>query len=91
MGLDPATFWDPAKQSSTPNEGDILAYGDLVIEDDVTDWTSATLDLKWYNKNATKPTNDFTLVISCATSVRGDYLTGSTNSFLWVDDFEWVY
>lgn len=31
------------------------------------------------------------LGIACCTSTRGDYLTGSKDNKIWVDDFEWVY
>ena len=34
---------------------------------------------------------NYSLVISVASSTYGDYLTGSTESSLCVEDFEWIY
>lgn len=89
--IDPtSTLWDPATQSST-TEGNILAYGSTHINKNSDGWVELILPLNWYVKEADKPVQEFSLVISCATSARGDYLTGSTKNRLSVDDFVWVY
>lgn len=87
----PSGMWDPATASSL-EEGAILGYGDLVITESADNWTEVTLPINWYAKDAAKPGADkFSLVISCATSMRGDYLTGCSTNVMQVDDFEWVY
>ena len=87
----PAGMWDPAATKSL-DEGAILGYGDLVITQTATGWVEATLPFNWYAKDAANPASaPFSLVISCATSVRGDYLTGCSTNTMQVDDFEWVY
>ncbi len=86
----PSGVWNPAEVSST-DEGEIIGYAFY----DITASTSEemqTLELPiyYYNKTA-KPSKDITIVISCATSAYGDYMNGSTDSKLWVDDFEFGY
>lgn len=88
---EPAGMWDPAAKTSL-DEGTILGYGDLVITQTATGWIEATLPFNWYAKDAANPASaPFSLVISCATSMRGDYLTGCSTNTMQVDDFEWVY
>ena len=50
-------------------------------------WTKIEIPLQYIN-DTTKP--NF-LVISCASSAYGDYFAGSTDSYMYVDDFEFVY
>lgn len=96
MGVDPSsTVWDPATQTSVEGSGNILGYADLYIDTSSDEaqaaWTEGVeIPFNWYDVT-TKPSGKYTLVISCTTSYRGDYLTGSSNSELYVDDFEWVY
>ncbi len=87
----PTGMWDPASSASF-DEGAVLGYGELLISGDVTSMTDAELPIVWYSENAPKPeSGKYSLVISCATSIRGDYLTGCSTNKLWVDDFKWVY
>ncbi len=87
----PTGMWDPATMQNVA-EGAILGYGDLIITQTTTEWVEAMLPINWYVEKAAKPAaENFSLVISCATSVRGDYLTGCSSNFMQVDDFEWVY
>ncbi len=87
----PTGMWDPASSASF-DQGAVLGYGELLISGDVTSMTDAELPIVWYSENAPKPeSGKYSLVISCATSIRGDYLTGCSTNKLWVDDFNWVY
>lgn len=87
----PTGMWDPSTMTSVA-EGAILGYGDLVITETADNWIEATLPINWYVEKAEKPApENFSLVISCATSMRGDYLTGCSTNYMQVDDFEWVY
>lgn len=88
---DPTGMWDPATMQNVA-EGAILGYGDLIITQTTAEWVEAMLPINWYVEKAAKPAaENFSLVISCATSMRGDYLTGCSSNFMQVDDFEWVY
>lgn len=70
-----------------PNSEAVIAYGELVKGETVSDWTEEVIRLKYKDTNR-RPTH---IIISCASSKLGDYLTGSYNSTLWVDDFELIY
>ena len=77
---DPSTLFDP-------NSDAVIAYGELVRGESVTDWTEAIIRLT-YKDTERRPTH---IIISCTSSKLGDYLTGSYNSTLWVDNFELIY
>ena len=51
-------------------------------------WTKIEIPLQ-YKDGVTEIPNF--LVISCASSAYGDYFTGSTDSYMYVDDFEFEY
>ncbi len=87
---DESTFWDPVTASSV-KEGNILGYSSRMITESTSGWVTAELPIQWYNHTAAAPNNNFTLVISCATSYKGDYMGGCINNRLYVEDFEWVY
>ena len=70
-----------------PNSDAVIAYGELVKGESVSDWTEEVIRLK-YKDTERRPTH---IIISCSSSKLGDYLTGSYNSVLWVDDFELIY
>lgn len=86
----PTGMWDPETMSSV-GEGNIIGYASQYITESTSgDMKTSELDVYYYDKS-TKPSKDITIVVSCATSAYGDYLTGSTESKLWVDDFELCY
>lgn len=70
-----------------PNNDAVIAYGELVKGETVSKWTEEVIRLK-YKDTERRPTH---IIISCSSSKLGDYLTGSYNSVLWVDDFELIY
>lgn len=90
MQLDKNTLWNPAEQNAV-SEGKILGYGLADITADTADWEELTIPIIWYDTAAKPTAGNYSLVISAASSAYGDYLTGSTESSLCVEDFEWVY
>lgn len=98
--VDPATFFNPETASSV-NEGKVIGYGSLLVTEstaagvngaDENGWVELTLPVCWYDTAAENPSaSNFSIVISAASSAYGDYLTGSTNNELCIEDFEWVY
>ena len=94
----PEGMWNPAETSSV-NEGAILGYGQQVVGPVAAQRGAGlcqpfvlVIPVSWYDKEAANPSSSTcSLVISCATSMRGDYLTGSSQNEMRVDDFEWVY
>lgn len=87
---DESTFWNPNKTDRLA-EGPILGYGNRYITESTADWTEEVIPLYWYDTEAAPNPDNFTLSISCVTSTYGDYVTGSANNLLLVEDFEWVY
>ena len=67
----------------------VIAYNCWTGTDSRSEWTEITLDLHYYDTaNTTKP-NVLVLTFTC--SGYGDYLCGSTDSWMKIDDVEFVY
>ncbi len=88
---DKNTFFDPTSS-------DVIAYGELMINEDL-DWTEFEIELEYRDlvdssgnvvesAYSRVPTH---IVVVCSSSRYGDYFTGSTDSDLWIDDFELLY
>lgn len=75
------TFFDPV------NAEGVIAYAVLESTESVPDWTEKMLTLT-YKDNETKPNY---LVVTFTCSGYGDYFTGSTDSWMYVDDVELTY
>lgn len=89
----PSGIWDPEKQTRLDGLGEIIAYGKLNIDQTTPDNSliPAEIPLNFYNTVAAAPTGRYTLIISCSTSMYGDYMNGCSSNVMYVDDFEWVY
>ncbi|WP_418992748.1 DUF4493 domain-containing protein [Alistipes sp.] len=87
--------WDPENGMESVNEGKILGYGSMWIEQstagDALVSTDHSLQIHWYDKDAAAPTGNYTLVISLSANAYGDFFNGCRDNHLWADDFEWVY
>lgn len=89
------TDWDRPREVHTKdkstlfdkNDSHVIAYGELVIDKNVPDWTNHKIKLE-YRSLERKP--KYILVVASA-SKYGDYYTGSTGSTMWLDDFELIY
>lgn len=86
----PTGMWDPCKQDSVA-EGRIIGYASLEINASQDAFKAVEIPFFWYDTEAKPAEGNYSIVISCATSNRGDYLTGSSENVLHVDDFEWGY
>ena len=64
----------------------VIAFGHLV-SDRSCDWTQIEIPLE-YKTLTERPTH---IIVTCAASYLGDYLTGSSRTKLWVDKMELVY
>lgn len=87
----PEGSWDPTDPSTVSEEGSIIGYAILDIVASQAEFTDVEIPFVWYDKAAKPTEGNYSLVISCATSKRGDYLTGGADNELYVDNFEWVY
>ncbi len=82
---DTGTFVDFATDGST------IAYGDLQLKGNASNshnvWKEYTIPIE-YDSEMDYPSY---IVISCASSMYGDYFTGCDSSKMWVDKMELVY
>lgn len=97
--------WDPAVYGGTadspvevatrridetafdPHSEAVIAYGELLLSESVGEWTEVVIPLEYVATNRI-PTH---ILVTFAASRYGDYFTGSTESVMWVDDFELIY
>lgn len=70
-----------------PNGKDVLGYGELIFKKSTDGWTQFSIEIDWRNTDI-QPTH---MMIVCSGSRWGDYFVGSTQSRMWVDDFELIY
>lgn len=93
-GAEKINAFDPETQATTA-EGKVLAYGSKWIETSTVgdDWVELEIPLLYKeDARSAKPSADnYSIVISTAASAYGDYLCGSWDNELYLDDFEWVY
>lgn len=84
-------MWLPDDRTAT-DEGPIIGYGILYLKESTAGdaMVETTLPLYWYDTQA-RPAGAYKLVISCSTSLYGDYMAGCSTNVLYLDDFEWVY
>ena len=93
---DTSTFVKPTETSKT-KEGNVIAYGEWhrvkSDSDDGSDkgWTELVIPITYREGEGFSDVIPNYLVISCAASAYGDYFAGSTDSYMYVDDFEFVY
>lgn len=76
---DESTFFNSA------NAG-IIAYGEVVYNESV-DWQQFEIEINWRTFDR-EPTH---IIIVATGSSYGDYFVGSTQSIMWLDDFELIY
>ena len=77
---DKSTFFDPKGEN-------VIAYGNFVADRDYDQWTKVEVPLE-YVTTSKKPTH---IIVSCASSMLGDYFTGSADSRMWIDDIRLEY
>lgn len=77
---DKSTFFDPKGEN-------VIAYGTFVADRDYDQWTKVEIPLE-YATRSRKPTH---IIVSCASSMLGDYFTGSADSRMWIDDIRLEY
>ncbi len=64
----------------------VIGFGHLV-SDQSCDWTQVEIPLE-YKSLSEHPTH---IIVTCAASYLGDYLTGSSQTKLWIDKMELIY
>ena len=69
------------------NATDVIGYGEWILKENIDEWMQFEIPIDWRDKTAT-PTH---LIIVCSGSRWGDYFTGSSQTRMWLDDFELIY
>lgn len=91
-----STFVNP-ETTTTVAEGNVIAYGvwSRVKSDSDSGadngWHKLEIPITYREGEGFSGVKPNYLVISCAASAYGDYFAGSTDSYMYVDDFEFVY
>ena len=75
-----STFFDPKSEN-------VIGYGSLVLDESTDGWIHVEIPIE-YTSTSRKPTH---IIVSCASSMLGDYFTGSSKSILWLDKMELIY
>lgn len=86
----PSGMWDPCLQNSV-DEGAVIGYASLEITESTDGYVTEDIAFVWYDAEARPAGDNYSVLISCSTSNRGDYLTGCSTNTLCVGGFEWVY
>ena len=92
---DASTFVDYNTDASTIANGELILFGDgyqtinggAKEQASVGEWRQITIPFN-YHTTSEYPTH---IIISCASSMYGDYFSGSDSSKLWVDGVELLY
>lgn len=74
------TFFDSRSEA-------VIAYGSHISDSSTDGWTDVRIPLE-YTSTSRVPTH---IIISCASSMLGDYFTGSSESTLWLDAMHLEY
>lgn len=69
------------------NDPMVIAYGEMVQQDDVTDYREFYVDFE-YTSTSRLPKY---ILITAAASKLGDYFTGCDQATMWLDNIELVY
>lgn len=70
-----------------PDTEAVIGYGALISNKSTDGWVEVEIPIE-YNSVTRKPTH---IIVSFASSLLGDYFTGSSTSKLWVDDIRLIY
>lgn len=88
----PTGVWSPENGINASASGKVIGYG-VVYPTGTTagdQMVELEIPIVWYDK-VTKPSGNYTLIISSATSRYGDYMNGCNKNEMYIDDFRWAY
>lgn len=84
---------DIANVKTFNSEGDnVIAYGELRIQNEnTTEYQNFTIPLVYKSSKMPETKTDVYLIIMASSSVKGDFFTGSTDSWMLLDELGLVY
>lgn len=77
------------KEDPSTLQGHVIAYGDLMLETVVGNWTMAEIPITYREQYSDEKSN--VLMVTASASYRGDYFEGEVGSTMYLDDIEFVY
>lgn len=88
----PSGMWSPEDGVNAVSEGTIIGYGVAYPTGRCSHDAMAEYEIPivYYNTTA-KPSGNYTMIISAATSRYGDYMNGCSTNEMYIDDFRWSY
>ena len=77
------------KTNPSTLQGNIIAYGDLMMENSVSEWTCVEIPITYREQyNLERPN---VLILAATASYRADYFEGEVGCLMFLDDVELVY
>ena len=91
-GSSASGVWSPENGEDAVSAGKIVGYGIIYPEGTTSgdEMIDTEIPIVWYDTTK-KPSGNYTLIISAATSRYGDYMNGCNTNEMYLDDFRWVY
>ncbi len=88
----PTGVWSPENGADASASGKVIGYGVVYPTGQTagSEMVELEIPIVWYDK-VTKPSNNYTLIISSATSRYGDYMNGCNANTMYIDDYRWAY
>lgn len=89
---EPSGVWSPENGTDASSCGKVLGYGVTYPTGKTSGSSMVELEIPivWYDKTS-KPSSNYTLILSAATSRYGDYMNGCNTNEMYIDHFQWVY
>lgn len=74
-----------------PDGDNVIAYGKLEIDSEISDYKDFKIDLKYKASKMPEKNSKVYLIIMATSSSKGDYFTGSTESWMLLDELGLIY
>ncbi len=88
----PTGVWSPENGADAVSAGKVIGYGVIYPNAPATTTSLSEIEIPiYFYDKVTKPSKNYTLIISAATSRYGDDMNGCASNTMYLDDFSWVY
>lgn len=88
----PSGVWSPENGADASASGKVIGYGVIYPNSPATTSSLSEVEIPiYFYDKVTKPSKNYTLIISAATSRYGDDMNGCASNTMYLDDFRWVY
>lgn len=77
------------KNNAGTLQGHVIGYADKIVESPVGEWTELILPITYREQYSSERSN--VMILTAASSWKGDYFQGDVGSTMWLDDVEFIY